>query len=362
MTKNTNDIKSFFLNYFSPRQADHKEKIFPLKMVVSYIFVSQLWIITSDKILLLTIDDIALLNRIQTFKGSFFIIMTSIFIYNLCSALSSTKRSEEKAIWRNKVQTQFFANLSHDLKTPLNLIFTSIQMVELHWRSTFQYPNKYIKIMQQNSYRLIKLINNITDITKFDSGFLDIKLKDYNIVGIVEDISLSIVEYIEHKGIKFLFDTDIEEKIIACDPDKIERIMLNLLSNAVKFTKEGGMISVNIYDRVENIVISVKDTGRGIPDEKQKTIFNRFMQINNSDVQEHEGSGIGLSVVKSLVEMHKGDVSCISEFGKGSDFIIELPVISISKENDIRQEIIDKKINDFAEKINIEFSDIYCDN
>ncbi len=339
-----------------------KEKIFPLKIVVSYIFISQLWIMTSDKILLLTIDDISLLNKIQTFKGSFFIIMTSIFIYNLCSILSSTKSSEEKAIWRNKAQAQFLANLSHDLKTPLNLIFTSIQLVELHWRNTFQYPNKYIKIMRQNSYRLIKLVNNITDITKFDSGFSDIRLKDYNIVRIVEDVSLSIVDYIEHKGIKFLFDTEIEEKIIACDPDKIERIMLNLLSNAVKFTKEGGMISVNIYERLENIVISVRDTGRGIPEEKQKTIFNRFMQINDFDVQEHEGSGIGLSVVKSLVEMHKGDIACVSELGKGSDFIIKLPVSSISKENCVSDEVADKKINDFAEKINIEFSDIYFDN
>ncbi|PAB56746.1 histidine kinase [Anaeromicrobium sediminis] len=265
----------------------------------------------------------------------------------------------EKEIKRNKVQAQFFANLSHDLKTPLNLIFTSMQMLELHWNGTLENPNKYINIMRQNCYRLIKLINNTTDITKFDSGFSHIKLKDYNIIRVVEDISLSVVEYIEHKGIKIVFDTDIEEKIIACDPEKIERIMLNLLSNAAKFTKEGGVIWVNIYDKVENIHISVKDTGPGIPQEKQKIIFDRFMQINNSHIQEHEGSGIGLSVVKSLVEMHKGKISCISEYGKGSEFIIELPVINISKERDIYEQITNQDQNDFIEKINIEFSDIY---
>lgn len=146
----------------------------------------------SDEILFFMVKDIEILNKIQTFKGSFFIIVTSIFLYHLCSALSlmkcSVKESNEKiketksllnkTIARNKAQSQFFINLSHDLKTPINLIFTSIQMVELHWHNTVQYPNKYINIMRQNCYRLIKLINNIVDITKFDSGFCDIKLKE----------------------------------------------------------------------------------------------------------------------------------------------------------------------------------------
>lgn len=130
----------------------------------------------------------------------------------------------------------------------------------------------------------------------------------------------------------------------------------------MKFTKEGGIISVNIYDKVENIVISVKDTGQGMPEEKQKIIFERFMQINNSDIQEYEGSGIGLSVVKSLVEMHEGSISCKSEYGEGSEFIIELPVITASKKIDMSEQISNKHLNNFTEKINIEFSDIYFNN
>jgi two-component system CheB/CheR fusion protein len=102
--------------------------------------------------------------------------------------------------------------------------------------------------------------------------------------------------------------------------------MHNLISNAIKFTKPGGRISIYIKDKGNSVVIGVKDTGIGIPKEKQHIIFERFRQIDKSLTREHEGSGIGLSLVKSLVELHKGNISLISEPGCGSEFIIELPV------------------------------------
>ncbi len=155
-----------------------------------------------------------------------------------------------------------------------------------------------------------------------------------------------------------IFDTDVEEKTIACDPDKIERIILNLLSNAVKFTKAEGQIAVNIYDRDDKALVTVKDTGIGIPEDKLETIFERFRQVDKSLTRSHEGSGIGLSLVKSLVEMHRGKISVRSELGKGSEFIVELPSAVLTDENSYG------KANDFAkrdnhEKVCIEFSDIY---
>jgi signal transduction histidine kinase len=161
--------------------------------------------------------------------------------------------------------------------------------------------------MKQNCYRLLRLINNLIDITKIDSGFINLNLQNKNIVEVIENVTLSTVEYVESKCRTIIFDTDVEEKIMAFDPEKIERIILNLISNAVKFTKPQDQIEINVYDKKENIIISVKDTGIGIPKEKQKIIFERFRQVSPLLNRTHEGSGIGLSLVKSLVEMHTGN-------------------------------------------------------
>ena len=180
------------------------------------------------------------------------------------------------------IRTEFFSNISHELRTPINVIFSALQMQEIKLKECTQsntclYAFKYTKIMKQNCYRLLRLINNLIDITKIDSGFFEINETNHNIVSLIEDITLSVADYIEKKGLSLVFDTDVEEKIIACDPEKIERIILNLLSNAVKFTPYGGNIKVNIEDGIENICIRVKDNGRGIPAEKLNSIFERFV-------------------------------------------------------------------------------------
>ena len=194
--------------------------------------------------------------------------------------------------------------------------------------------------MKQNCYRLLRLINNLIDISKIDSGFLNPNLKNYNIVSVVEDITLSVAEYIQDKGVEVIFDTNVEEKIIACDPDNIERIILNLLSNAVKFTNAGDQITVEVMDNEDYIEISVKDTGIGIPEDKLKVIFERFRQVDNSLSRSHEGSGIGLSLVKALVDMHDGSINVNSNLGEGTEFIIKLPARKTDESNDVEKNMI----------------------
>ena len=133
--------------------------------------------------------------------------------------------------------------------------------------------------IRQNCYRLLRLVNNIIDISKMDYGYYNIELGNYNIISVVEDITMSILEYVNNKGIELIFDTEVEEEIIACDPDKIERIILNLLSNAIKYTKDGGKIYVSVEKDDENVYISVKDNGIGMPEKKLLTIFERYTQI-----------------------------------------------------------------------------------
>ena len=261
----------------------------------------------------------------------------------------------------NKLITEFFSNVSHELKTPLNVIFSSIQLLNHYKEHHFEdYETKeaiYMKTMKQNCYRLMRLINNLLDLTKLDSGFLKLNLRNYNIVSLIEDIVLSVAPYIESRGIEIVFDTDVEEYPMAVDPDKLERIILNLLSNSVKFTDKGGQIFVNIESIWDKVIITVRDTGSGMPEDKLNSIFERFMQVDRSLRREREGSGIGLSLVKSFVDMHQGQISVKSELGRGSEFKILLPVRLVEEAVEDKVSIYEQNI----ERISIEFSDIYSE-
>lgn len=274
--------------------------------------------------------------------------------------ISARKKSEETARLLNeskendRLKTEFFANLSHELRTPINVIYSALQVVDLNPEE--KNIKKYNLVIKQNCYRLLRLINNIIDSTKIDAGFLTLNLTYKNIVPVVEDIVLSISPYVESKGMNLIFDTDIEEKSLDFDPDIIERIILNLLSNAVKFGHKNGNINVNIFDKDSSIVISVKDDGIGIPESHQSFIFDRFKQVDKSFTRNNEGSGIGLSLVKSLIELHSGTIKLNSKEGIGSEFIIELPVLETLKHCCEAKKISQDNI---VQKINIEFSDIY---
>ncbi|QZY54029.1 sensor histidine kinase [Crassaminicella profunda] len=268
----------------------------------------------------------------------------------------------KEKIQYEKLKTEFFANISHELKTPLNIIFSTTQLLSLYSKNNTERIdsvtlNKHIRIMKQNCNRLLRLMNNLIDITKIDSGYMQLNLQNGNIIQVVEDIILSTAEYVESNGKNIIFDTDVEEKMMAFDPDKIERIVLNLISNALKFTNLEDSIFVNIYDGDEKILIRVKDTGIGIPEKKLMLIFERFRQVDSILTRKVEGSGIGLSLVKSFVEMHEGKIDVKSELKKGTEFMIELPVKLVDEEN---FEPIEKSLEkDNVEKINVEFSDIY---
>ncbi|MCB2294243.1 PAS domain-containing protein [Clostridium algoriphilum] len=276
------------------------------------------------------------------------------------------KRLLDETILSETLKTEFFSNLSHELRTPLNVILSALQLLDTYASGSDVNDKeikfkKYSNIMKQNCYRQLRLVNNMIDITKLDAGFFELTLQNCNIINIVESVTMSVAEYIKSKSIELIFDTDIEECIIPCDPEKIERVILNLLANSIKFTKPGGNITVNMYDKGENIIISIKDTGIGIPNDKLDIIFDRFRQVDRSLTRNQEGSGIGLSIVKSLVELHGGKISVLSEYGKGTEFIIVFPVIVLPEENDIC-EVFEAESQERIERIHIEFSDIYSLN
>ncbi len=285
----------------------------------------------------------------------------------LCTAKEITDKEELEDIYEEKLEveklkTEFFSSISHEFKTPLNIILATVQLInnkikcnDILIKENFD-VDKYIKYIKQNSYRLLRLVNNLIDINRMDTGYYNISLQNSNIIEVVEEISMSISEYAETKGINIIFDTEVEELIIACDPDKIERIILNLLSNAIKYTPKDGSINILIKERVSDVVISIEDTGIGIAEEDIETIFNRYKQVDNEITKNNQGSGIGLALVKSLVNLHCGSIEVKSKLNEGTKFEIHLPkkIIENSVDNN---RIISKDSR--IEKCNIEFSDIY---
>ena len=271
------------------------------------------------------------------------------------------KYNEIKEI--EKAKTQVFANLSQEIKTPIHIIYSCFQLLDINkgkgetelWNSY----NKYYGTIKQNCYRLLRLVNNLVDITKIDSGFMKLNFINYEIVSLVEDITLSIVPYVESKNITVLFDTYVEELVIKCDPESLERVILNLLSNAVKFSNENGNITVLLDANKDFVIIKVKDDGIGIAPEVSDYVFERFAQEDKSFNRKKEGSGIGLSLVKSLVELHGGVVYLEKSVEQGCEFVIKLPnkILDESKNEEIKSIDIDNK--PLIQKVNIEFSDIY---
>ena len=288
------------------------------------------------------------------------------FIKYICIILSfiKDKKNLKHAVEIESLKTEFFANLSHEFKTPLNIILSTVQLVMNYIEVNNEYPdynmfNKCLSNIKQNSYRILKIANNLIDMSKIDGNFYSINMGNYNIVEVVENIVQSLAEYMKDNKRNIIFDTIEEEIITACDPDQIERIILNLLSNAMKFTSHGGNIYVDmeVNDRCNKVIIKISNDGEKINFEDRLRIFERFTQSESLLTRRAEGTGIGLTLVKSLVKLHNGEVYVNTEFEEGTQFCIELPIRKIKnfKNNNVREKSIVSKV----EKFNIEFSNIY---
>lgn len=261
-----------------------------------------------------------------------------------------------------RLRLEFFANLSHELRTPLNLIFSSLQTLELLEKDSLEKNvrlKNYIEIINQNSKRLLRLVNNLIDSTKFDCGFYKYNPKNQDIVCFMENIAMSVAEFAKQNDINLIFDTNVEEKVIAFDLEKLERTILNLLSNSIKYTNSQGNIDVILNDCGDTFNITVKDNGIGIPKDKLPVIFDRFKHVEDRLRKRSEGSGIGLSLVKDLVKIQGATIKVKSEVGVGSEFTVKLPCKVLKEEDYVNETYCDDTSNGLVTRMNIEFSDIY---
>lgn len=255
---------------------------------------------------------------------------------------------------KNKFKTEFLSNVAYDIKKPINKIFeTNNNLIENKGKYNSENINNHTRLVKQNCYRLIRLLNNIEYVSRIDSGTCTLELRKCDIVKLLENIVKISKTYTDKKGIDISFKSEVNKKILSLDIDKVEKIILNILSNAIKFTDTGGRIDINLYMENEQVCISIKDTGIGIPKDKTEVIFENFEQLDTTLSRGCEGTGMGLSVVKKLANLNNIKINVESELNKGSEFIITLPNNIVSKNIKLQ----DKFAQD--EKIDIEFSDIY---
>lgn len=222
----------------------------------------------------------------------------------------------------------FFTNVSHDFRTPLTLISDPVAHL-LESDELTPEQNHLLKIVKKNINILLRLVNQILDFRKYENGKLELQLSKQNLKAHIQEWNNAFLPKAIKKHIKFQFEAPEEDDnyLIEMDVDKVERVYFNLLSNAFKFTPENGKIHIRLSSLYENekcfICLSIQDTGVGISPEHIKNIFNRFYKIDHH----HDGSGIGLALVKAFVEMHQGIIEVESNVGAGTLFTVKLPVV-----------------------------------
>jgi PAS domain S-box-containing protein len=273
--------------------------------------------------------------------------------------LQSEKEKSQALQEAIEMKDEFLSIISHEFRTPLNVINTAVQaIIYLCGDELSDKAKDYIKIIKQNMYRQLRLVNNLLDINRANAGHIKVYKKNIDIVFLTKAITESVRSYALQKELELKFTSSLDSKIIAIDDEKYERILLNLLSNSIKFTQEGREVTVKICTIKNFISVEVKDKGIGIPKEKRDIIFERFGQVDSSLSRQAEGAGIGLSLVKKLIEAMGGSISVKSRVGFGSAFTILLPDIMVQEDNTDYQgnELLNNRLIQIA---NVEFSDIY---
>ncbi len=247
------------------------------------------------------------------------------------------KLEAEKFQELDHLKSGFFANISHEFRTPLTLIMGQIESVKSTLRN--HESDSKLSMALRNAKQLLNLINQLLDLSKLEARKMQLSASTGDMLPLLKSLTYSFESLADQKKIDLQFECESDHIYAHFDQEKIERIMYNLLSNAVKFTPEGGRISVllavnselkSVDDQLtdHSLQITVRDSGMGIPQDRLPHIFDRFYQVDASQVREHEGTGIGLALVKELVELHRGKISVESAVGFGATFTVQLPVIN----------------------------------
>ncbi|HEX2919807.1 MAG TPA: ATP-binding protein [Bacteroidales bacterium] len=266
------------------------------------------------------------IEKQKTIRNLFvlFSFLLLVVIYLLFRNHKIKQQMNKKLHETDLMKLRFFTNISHDFRTPLTLIISPLK--RLIEESTDADSRKLPELMLQNANKLKNLINQLLDISKIEQGnfVLDIGRYDFNLV--LKKAASMFYSLAEDRQINYQVFEAKENLVFDFDNNRIEQVLCNLLSNSFKYTPKGGTIIIKVAKKNNNAILTVKDTGIGILQEDLGKVFNRFYQSGVSVSGNYEGNGIGLSIVKEYIELHKGNITVRSEINKGTEFIIEIPL------------------------------------
>jgi len=283
-------------------------------------------------------DSRSFFNNLYFLALTGIIVVTGNYLYNrllfrefevrfeLDKSRQMLEETNRKLLELDRVKSRFFANISHELRTPLTLLLAPLETLIQDHGSALQ-PNmqQLLLIMQSNGMRLLKLINDLLDLVRLESGKMEVKRDPVAIEPFLHGLANAIKKSAEDRGIRLEVIPDRAINTVLTDSDKLERVLLNLLFNALKFTPAGGKVEVKAKRESGQLVLEVSDTGTGISEEQLPFIFDRFWQADTSSERKYRGVGIGLALVKELVEVQGGNVAVTSTIGKGTQFTVRLP-------------------------------------
>jgi signal transduction histidine kinase len=248
--------------------------------------------------------------------------------YELDKSRSALEQSNQKLKELDEVKSRFFANISHELRTPLTLLLAPLETLVHRYKNSFDADTMNLLVtMHSNGMRLLKLINDLLDLVRLESGVMQVKREPIDVADFLKGLASAARQMAEDKRIRLETHADTELGTVMADRDKLEKIILNLQFNALKFTPSGGSVELCAEKQGEELVLIVKDTGMGISAKNLPNIFSRFWQADDSSRRKYQGVGIGLALVKEFAELQGGKASVASEEGKGTTFTVRLPYI-----------------------------------
>ena len=248
------------------------------------------------------------------------------FRYELDKSRAALEESNRKLVELDQIKSRFFANISHELRTPLTLLLAPLESLMQRFSRAFDEDTRnLLTTMHANGMRLLKLINDLLDLVRLESGRMEVKREPIEVAEFAKGLASAARQVADDKRIKLETFVDPALGAVLADRDKLEKIVLNLMFNALKFTPAGGRVSLRAEKQDGQFVLIVSDTGMGIAEKNLPFIFDRFWQADGSSKRKYQGVGIGLALVKELVEIQNGKVTVESQEGKGTTFTVRLP-------------------------------------
>ena len=316
---------------------------FQYRIAFLYFIIGLLWILLSDTISNKLIEDKELLTIVMITKGFSYVVITSLLLFFLINKhVKLLYLAKEKAEESDRLKSAFLANMSHEIRTPMNGILGFAELLK-DSKLKDEEQQEYIRIIEKSGIRLLNIINDIIDISKIEAGQVEVNIVESNINNQIEFVNTFFQPEFEKRGLHHSFKNGLSsiESIINTDSEKIYAILTNLVKNAIKYTNNGSvefgykLVTESLDDRF--LQFYVKDSGIGISKDRQKAIFERFIQADIADKLALQGAGLGLSISKAYVEILGGKIWVESEPGKGAIFYFTIPY----------------NVNKFAENLNI---------